>query len=69
MKVGDLVKLLDNPEVQGNNMGIDSQSVGIILERGEALDGPLRMVWVQWAARCDWEAMFLEDLEIVSESR
>ena len=71
MKVGDLVKLLDNPEVQENNMGIDSESVGIILEMPAwmCLGELVVCAWVQWSGNPDWDSMFLEDLEIVSESR
>ena len=82
MKVGDLVKLLDLPEVQRNNREIPNESVGIIVK----VDSPrppgfLRGAWVQWLGlRVDvggdplatgqvrQRAMWLKELEVISES-
>ena len=63
MKVGDLVRLSDHTVFDKPDC-INSKSVGIILER----EYPCGMAWVQWIGRCDWDYMFLEDLEIASES-
>ena len=73
MKVGDLVRLLDDPEVHRNNGEIPSDALGIVVEEATTAcfqrEGPLRSVWVQWNGRWDWDTMFVEDLEIVSASR
>jgi len=71
MKIGDLVRLLQEPEVLRNNQDIPPESVGIVVEAPyfEIENLPLVSIWVQWAARADWDSMFVEDLEIVSASR
>ena len=73
MKVGDLVRLLDDPEVRRNNQDIPPDALGIVAEEPSAAlwqsDGPLASMWVQWVGRADWDSMFVEDLEIVSASR
>ena len=71
MKVGDLVRLLDDAEVKRNNMDIPAHSVGIVVESGLPLGVPESFVpvWVQWQGRADWDSMYVEDLEIVSEGR
>jgi len=70
VQVGDLVKLLDNPEVHRNNEEIPPDSIGVVVEDhlGD-LGDPLASMWVQWNGRRDWDSMYVEDLEIVSESR
>ena len=62
MKVGDLVKLLDIPEVKKSNPEIDSESMGVITELGAGTH------WVQWIGNTDWDCMYGEDLEVVNES-
>ncbi len=73
MKVGDLVRLLDDPEVHRNNGGIPPDSIGIVVEEPSTpVFGPrdaLDSRWVQWNGRWDWDSMYIEDLEIISESR
>ena len=72
MKVGDLVKLLNDPEVHRNNSYIDPNALGLIVEwayQGENDYGPLASAWVRWQGNSDWDSMYAEDLEIVSESR
>ena len=69
MKVGDLVKLLDLPEVQRNNGEIPNGSVGVIVK----VDSPrppgfLRGAWVQWFGLSDHIAMWIKELEVISES-
>ena len=68
MQVGDLVRLLDDPEVHRDNGEIPPDALGIVVElpgppasfqRG----GPLESVWVQWNGRWDWDSMYVEDLE------
>ena len=72
MKVGDLVRVLDDPEVRRINCDIPDGSIGIITETPHA-DEPenfkLASVWVQWNGAPSWDIMFLNDLEIVSEAR
>ena len=74
MKVGDLVKLLNDPEVHRNNGEIPHDALGIVVEE-ELTDcfrdpnDPLWSVWVRWSGRWDWDSMFVEDLEILSEAR
>jgi len=70
VKVGDLVKLLNDPEVHRNNSYIDPESLGLIVEwtcHGDS--GPLASAWVQWSGNPDWDCLFAEDLELFSASR
>ena len=70
MKVGDLVRLLDDAEVKRANMDIPAHSVGIVVEPGPpALPESFASVWVQWQGRRDWDSMYVEDLVIVNECR
>ena len=71
MKVGDLVRLLDDSEVHRTNQDINPKSVGIIVETPDNTyaDGPLSSAWVKWNGHADWDSMFIEDLEIISASR
>jgi len=64
VKIGDLIRLLDDPEVLRNNQDIPPQSVGLITEwTVHTQGGPLASCWVQWNGRRDWDSMFVEDLE------
>ncbi len=66
MKVGDLVRLLPDPQVQRSNCDIPADSVGLVVEEV----GDLRVsVWIQWAGRPDWDSMYVEDLVVLSEGR
>ena len=67
MKVGDLVRLLDDPEVHRNNGEIPPDAIGVVVEDCQR-SGPLLSMWVQWNGRWDWDSMFIEDLEILSEA-
>ena len=73
MKVGDLVRLLDDPEVHRNNGEIPPDAIGIVVEiPTQTAFGPggvLDSRWVQWNGRWDWDSMYVEDLEIISEGR
>ena len=74
MKVGDLVKLLDDARVHMDNSDIGSESLGVIVEDGDewSVDkGPDRpgWRWVKWPENPDWDCMYVEDLEVISESR
>ena len=69
MKVGDLVKLLNDPEVHRNNSYIDPESLGIIVEwtcHGD--NEPLASAWVQWQNNSDRDCLYAEELEIISAS-
>ena len=68
MKVGDLIKLLDDCEVQRNNEYINPESLGLIVEWYYG-DGPSASCWIQWAGNPVWDCMFVEDLELINESR
>ena len=70
MKVGDLVRLLNDPEVLRSNMDIPAHSVGLVVEQGrlDVPPGPLASIWVQWQGRPDWDSMYMEDLEVISAS-
>ena len=67
MQVGDLVRLLNDPEVHRNNGEIPPDALGIVVEEELTAsfqrEGPLWSVWVQWNGRWDWDSMFVEDLE------
>ena len=69
MQVGDLVKLLDDPEVHKNNGEIPPDALGIVVEEAHKdnacfqQNGPLWSVWVQWNGRWDWDSMYVEDLK------
>ena len=70
MKGGSLVGVLKDPKTEKNNPGIDPGSVGLVVEwtcHGQT--GPLSSCWVQWAGKSDWDCMFTEDLEVLSEAR
>ncbi len=73
MEVGDLVRLLDDPEVRRNNDEIPPDAIGIVVEESKTAvfqkGGAMPSMWVQWPDRWDWDSMFIEDLEIVSASR
>ena len=73
MQVGDLVRLLDDPEVHRNNKEVPPDSVGIVVSESSTScfqrGGALFSMWVQWPNRSDWDTMYVEDLEIVSASR
>jgi hypothetical protein len=74
VKVGDLVRLLDDAEVRHNNQDIDPASVGLVTEVEEEWSeprGPGRhgWRWVVWSGNPDWDCMYVEDLEVVNESR
>ena len=70
MKVGDLVKLLDEPGVRRNNQDVSPDSVGLVVEMNCVhAEGPLASRWVQWIGKPDWDTMYVEDLEVVSEGR
>ncbi len=73
MKVGDLVRLVDDREVHMNNGEIPPDAIGIVVEvPSQDVFGPggaLDSRWVQWNGRWDWDSMYIEDLEIISESR
>ena len=73
MKVGDLVRLLDDPEVRRNNDEIPPDAIGIVVEESKTAvfqkGGAMPAMWVQWPDRWDWDSMFIEDLEIISETQ
>ena len=70
MKVGDLVRLLDDTEVRKYNMDIPAHLVAIVVEQGPpVVPESFASIWVQWQGRPDWDNMYIEDLVIVSESR
>ena len=73
MQVGDLVRLLDDPEVRRNNDEIPPDVIGIVVEESTTAvfqkGGAMPSMWVQWPDRWDWDSMLIEDLEIVSASR
>ena len=73
MQVGDLVRLLDDPEVRRNNDEVPSGAIGIAVEEPSTAcfqkGGAMPSMWVQWPGRDDWDSMCIEDLEVVSASR
>ena len=79
MQVGDLVKLLQDPEVLRNNQDINPDSVGFVVEVDldiviptpvyPAVGDESGLAWVKWNGHADWDSMFIEDLEIISASR
>ncbi len=73
MKVGDLVKLLNDPEVHRNNGEIPPDAIGIVVEESShpvfQEGGAMASMWVQWLGRWDWDSMFIEDLEVISAAR
>ena len=73
MKIGDLVRLLQEPEVLKTNPEIPSDSIGIVVEEPSQTcfqsGGAMPSMWVQWSGRWDWDSMFVEDLEVISENR
>tara|TARA_R110002074_G_scaffold294102_1_gene465656 strand:- start:771 stop:992 length:222 start_codon:yes stop_codon:yes gene_type:complete len=73
MKIGDLVRLLQDSEVLWANQDIPPDSIGIVVEEPGApvfqSADAMPSMWVQWNGRWDWDSMFVEDLEIISASR
>ena len=74
MQVGDLVKLLDDPRVHMDNSNIGSESLGVVVEDEKVWSANkdsdrLGWRWVKWPENPDWDCMYVEDLELVSESR
>ena len=69
MKVGDLVKLLEDPEVQRNNREIPTGSVGVIVKVDSRRPvGFLTSAWVQWFGLSGQSALWIKELEVISES-
>jgi len=85
IRVGDLVKLKNIPEVLRAHQqeGITAECVGLVVEWNPASDlDPVAIHphhnlvtgtggdgWVLWNGRRDWGIEYEEDLEIVNESR
>ena len=72
MKIGDLVKLNINntpKHLRAKRPAQEYERVGIITEWTSHEDGPLASGWVQWSGNPDWDIEYLEDLEVVNESR
>jgi hypothetical protein len=73
MKVGDMVRLLDDPEVRKDNADIPPDALGIVVQESSTacfqMGGALPSMWVQWPGRDDIDSMYIEDLEVVSASR
>ena len=73
MRVGDLVRLLDDPEVRRDNDEIPPDAIGVVVQESSTacfqMGGAMPSMWVQWPGFDDIYSMFIEDLEIVSESR
>tara|TARA_R100001377_G_scaffold78030_1_gene55586 strand:+ start:866 stop:1087 length:222 start_codon:yes stop_codon:yes gene_type:complete len=73
MKIGDLVRLLQEEGVLWANQDIPPDSLGIVVEEpGSPVfqkGGAFPQMWVQWNGRWDWDSMLVEDLEIISASR
>jgi hypothetical protein len=73
MKVGDLVRLLDDTRVHMNNPGIGSESMGLIVEVDKQWAarsaGSAGWRWVKWPENPDWDCMYVEDIEVISEAR
>ena len=79
IRVGDLVKLKNIPEVLRTHQqeGITAECVGLVVEwrpEGKTMKFPDGVIsngdgWVLWNGRRDWDIEYAEDLEIVNESR
>ena len=72
MKVGDLVKLKSCASSLSTDVRRPTQEyerLGIITEWTAHEDGPLASGWVRWNGNIDWDIEYLEDLELVNESR
>ena len=73
MKIGDLVKLSGHAVKQWHTTerrpAKEYERVGIITEWTAHEDGPLASGWVQWSGNIDWDIEYLEDLELINESR
>ena len=70
MKVGDMVKLIDDPNVRSSHPCADFNAVGIITEfTCHERDDPHGSGWVQWGDKPDWNIEYGEDLEVISAHR
>jgi len=73
VQVGDLVRLLDDPEVRRNNDEIPPDALGIVVQESVTacfqMGGAMPSMWVQWPDRDDIDSMYIEDLEIISETQ
>ena len=79
VRVGDLVKLKNIPEVLRTHQyeGITAEHVGLVMEWNvPGKTNPVNFAtetggdgWVLWNGRRDWDIEYAEDLEIVNESR
>ena len=73
MKVGDLVKIREGGSGLVWDGEIAPDAVGIVVEEPSTAcfqkGGALPSMWVQWPDRWDWDSMFIEDLEIISETQ
>jgi hypothetical protein len=72
VKVGDLVKLKSCASTGWADERRPTQEyerLGIITEWAVHEDGPLTSGWVRWNGNIDWDIEYLEDLELLSESR
>ena len=73
MQVGDLVRLLDDPEVHRNNGEISPDAIGVVVQESSTpcfqMGGALPSMWVQWPGRDDIDSMYVEDLDIISSCK
>lgn len=82
MKVGDLVRIKNDPEViqvhcrHDGSGSITPEHVGLVMEwnpvcksRPVNFAGQKGDGWVLWSGRIDWDIEYEEDLEIVSEAK
>ena len=71
MKVGDLVKLIDEPYGAASRSTSDFERIGILIDIQPASADDSRLLstgWVRWASNSDWDCEYVEDLEVVSSA-
>jgi hypothetical protein len=72
--IGDLVRLVDEPDVLRVHTALDQKSIGLVMEWNERRtnDALFEVLegdgWVLWNGRTDWDMEYGEDLEIVVKS-
>jgi hypothetical protein len=71
MKVGDLVKLLDDPKVQSDNTKIPPGSLGVIveIEHPHPSFGYPPAAWVQWCSPASQTTAWLKELQVINAAR
>ena len=67
MRVGDLVKVVDNASMFMPISQWNLNLIGVVTELGDSdWYGPHASVCVQWLGNTDWDIEYIKNLEVIS---